>query len=148
METYSWDAVVFIPKKNVNFMGFGIMSSYNNKDMAYKVSWAIDEEPNQGELEWSITDAEKHPEKKWFEFHLKDLGHAPVKVSEGQKIHCMVKVVSDDYEQRRCLYGYDGYQRHYSELEDQEYDFDTAHSSYNGNCTNDSWGQIPFILYS
>ena len=46
METYSWDAVVFVPKRNIRFMGFGIMSSYNNKDMAYKVSWAIDDDEN------------------------------------------------------------------------------------------------------
>ena len=35
METYSWDAVIFIPRRNIKFLGFGIMASYNDKDMKY-----------------------------------------------------------------------------------------------------------------
>ena len=60
-------------------------------------------------LSWSIADGEKHEEKKWFEFKLSDLGLKPIKVNEGQEIHVMAKVVSDAYESRRCLYGYNGY---------------------------------------
>ena len=46
METYSWDAVAFIPKRNVTFYGFGILASFNNKDMKYKVSWALNDDAN------------------------------------------------------------------------------------------------------
>jgi len=83
METYSFDAVTFIPKKTIKFQGFGIMSSYNNKDMTYKIRWVIDDDESCEEYEWSFPDADKDPEKKWFEVKLSDFGISPIKVDEG-----------------------------------------------------------------
>lgn len=143
METYSWDAMVFKPQKAVTFHGFGIMTSYHDIDMEYRVSWAIDDEPNEGSqegLEWKVSKDEADPEKKWFHFYLKDVGANPIKVSEGQRIHCLVKVVSSSRESRRCRYGYNGYKNEYEKLEDQDFDFTTDYSSFNGNCTSESWG--------
>jgi len=49
METYSWDAVIFVPKRNIKFLGFGIMASYNDKDMKYKIKWVIDDDDSMEE---------------------------------------------------------------------------------------------------
>ena len=49
MENYSWDAMTFIPRRNIKFHGFGIMASYNNKDMKYKIKWVIDEDESMEE---------------------------------------------------------------------------------------------------
>ena len=36
-----WDAVAFIPKRSVKFLGFGIMANYYKKDMTYIVKWYV-----------------------------------------------------------------------------------------------------------
>jgi len=43
MNTRYWDAVVFVPKRNVMFFGFGVMANYNGKDMKIKVQWNVGE---------------------------------------------------------------------------------------------------------
>ena len=91
-------------------------------------------------------DADKDPDNNWFTFKLKDVGVPPIKVSEGQEIHCCLKVMNDDY--RRTWYGQGGYKEHYSVKQDQEWDFTTGYSDHNDNNTSSDWGQIPFILYS
>ena len=145
MNTRYWDAVVFIPKRNIIFHGFGVFANYNNKDLTYKVGWNIND-ADSDEYEIAKVDADKCVEKKWHEINLKELGVKPIKVAEGTKIHCKIRVTDDDH--RRCFYGYSGYKDRYSVIPDQEYDFDMDYSSFNDNSTSADWGQIPFILYS
>lgn len=52
-----------------------------------------------------------------------------------------------DYDIRRTMYGYNGYPDQYSVIEGQDHDFETEMSEMNENNTNESWGQIPFIMY-
>jgi hypothetical protein len=85
-----------------------------------------------------ITDDEKDPEKKWFTIDIRELGIKPIKVNEGDKIHVLTRVGND--EQRRCFYGYSGSQSRYSEIPNQEYDFDTDYSDMNDNSTSNDWG--------
>ena len=85
-------------------------------------------------------DSEKDPEKKWFTIDIRQFGEKPVKVQEGTLIHCKIKCENDDYEQRRCFYGYDGGRNQYSTIEGQEFDFETAYSSHNSNRTSEGWG--------
>lgn len=115
MNTTYYDACVFVPKCAINFMGFGVMASYNNMDCKYKVQWSIDDEKSE-EYEIEKADGDKDPEKKWHEIRLSDFGVKPIKISEGTKLHCKIKVCSDDY--RRCYYGYSGYQDRYSVIID------------------------------
>ena len=61
---------------------------------------------------------------------IRELGEAPLAVSEGQDIHLMVQTC-DEGELRRFFYGYDGDKETYSKIEDQEYDFDTDDSCLN-----------------
>ena len=117
MERSSWDAVIFIPKRNIRFHGFGVYANWGAKDMKYQIKWYIGDE-EYGEREFEIADSEKDPEKKWFEIYLNDLGEKPINVSEGQEINLCIRVTTTDYEIRRCFYGYRGYERDYSVLPD------------------------------
>jgi len=137
MNTSYFDAVIFVPKCNIKFHGFGVFANYNNMDCTYIVKWYIDDDKSD-EYEIEIANDTKDPEKKWMDINLKELGVKPIKVNEGQKLHCCIKVKSDDY--RRCFYGYSGYKDRYSVLPDQDYDFDTEYSSYNDNSTSGDWG--------
>ena len=61
-------------------------------------------------------DEDKNPDKKWQTIDLQEkCGIKPIKVSEGSKIHIMVKVANDDM--RRCYYGTSGYRDQYSKIE-------------------------------
>jgi len=44
-------------------------------------------------------------------------------------------------------YGYSGDREYYSKLPNQEYDFDTENSHFNGGSTYNYYGQFPFLLY-
>jgi hypothetical protein len=137
MNVTYYDAVCFVPKTNVYFHGFGVMANYNGKDLTYKIKWSIDDEMSE-EYEVSKVDSEKDPDRKWHSINLSEIGVKPIKVSEGQKIHCLIKVTNDDV--RRCLYGYSGYKDRYSVIENQEYDFDVVSSRFNDNSTSADWG--------
>ena len=40
----AFDAVIFVPKRNVMFHGFGIFANWGRKDMKYEIKWLIDEQ--------------------------------------------------------------------------------------------------------
>ena len=44
MSSSYWDAVVFIPKRDIWFFGFGLFSNYNNKDVGIKFQWNLGKE--------------------------------------------------------------------------------------------------------
>ena len=91
MEYSNWDACCFKPKKNIKFLGFGILSNYEKMDMKLKIKWYIDDEMSE-EYDLELPDADKDEEHKWHEVYLKDFGCKPVNVSEGSKIHCCVRI--------------------------------------------------------
>jgi hypothetical protein len=53
-----------------------------------------------------------------------------------------------EYEARRFNYIHGGYERHYSNIEGQEFHWTTAYSEWNENSTDSDWGFLPGILYS
>ena len=77
-----WDAVCFIPKREVLFHGFGILANPNGKDQTFIVMWVIEDEKSE-EFTVETTDGDKDPDNKWHEINLKDLGVNPIKVLEG-----------------------------------------------------------------
>ena len=78
--------------------------------MKMKFKWWIDEDESDEYGPLDLLDAEKDPEKKWFEISLKnDFGIKPIKVNEGQEIHITLMSELSDYRMNRCFYGYDGY---------------------------------------
>ena len=113
MNTCSWDAVVFIPKRSVLFFGFGLMANYNGHDMKIKVQWNINDTDSEV-YEKECSDGDKDPDKKWFEIDIREFGCKPIRANEGDKIHCKVKVRNDEC--RRTFYGYNGYKDNYSKM--------------------------------
>jgi hypothetical protein len=107
------DAVIFKPKRNVLFYGFGLMSSYNSVPVKYTINWAINDQKGE-EFNCDFEDSEKDPEKKWYTIDFRNYGIKPIKVNEGEAIHCIAKVRDD--ESRRCFYGYSGYRDRYSSI--------------------------------
>jgi hypothetical protein len=141
MNTTYYDAVVFVPKKNIVFFGWGLFANYNGKDISYKVAWRIGKDGvKSDEHEVSFLDSEKDPEKKWNTVDLRKLGVKPIRVSEGEHIHVMAKIVEGTDDARRCFYGYGGYRERICNIPNQEYDFDTDYSSENDNSTSADWG--------
>ena len=66
MNTVHYDAVVFVPKVDIVFFGYGIFANYNGADMKYKVQWQIGKEGEKSEeYEIDCPDGDKDPEKKW-----------------------------------------------------------------------------------
>jgi len=108
LDSYSWDAVIFVPKRNVMFHGFGIFSNWSKKDMKYRLKWYIGGEESE-EKEFEIVDADADPEKRWYEINFSDMGEKPIKVSEGTEIDICIGCCTSDYEYRRCFYGNNGY---------------------------------------
>lgn len=138
LEQSTWDSVIFIPQTNIVFHGFGAYSSWNNCAVSYNIKWALDDEEPCEQTEITKEDAEKD-EQKCFTFTLKELGSKPVKVKAEQKLHVCMKIVRQEYEQRRCFYGSDGNESQYNEIE-QPNDFKMETSRLNGNCTSHNWG--------
>jgi len=57
MNTRYYDAVVFKPKMNIQFHGFGVFANYNNKDVIYTVQWSLNDDKSE-EFQILKTDSE------------------------------------------------------------------------------------------
>ena len=123
------------------------MGSFNKNDVTYIVAWEIEGERSE-EHEILKPYDEIDPEKKYQTISLKELGIEPIKVEADSKITTLIKVKSNNHEQMRCLYGYDGEKCFYSKLEGQDYDFNIEYSELAITYSYYNWGQHPFILYS
>ena len=102
--------MAFVPKKDVWFVGFGVMCNYHEKDWTLIFKWRIgDDEAEQSE-EYTIElpYSERDVEKKMQTVDLRVLGAKPIKVSEGTKINILIKVDRDESTYLRCNYGYNG----------------------------------------
>jgi len=73
MDTWDYDAVVFKPKRNIKFLGFGVFSDYNSNDVTYTVQWSLDDNKSD-EFQIHKLDSERDPEKNWHSITLKELG--------------------------------------------------------------------------
>ena len=120
MHSSYWEAICFIPVKNIVWYGFGVLSSRDNKNVEHKYKYYLDDhEVVLGEL--SHEDAEKDAEMKTFDVDLKrEFGHAPVKVAAGQKLHIMMQAKNE--ESRRTWYIYENTDD-YKKRDDQPLDF-------------------------
>ena len=85
MEKDYWDAVTFVPKRNIIWHGFGCFSGWDKKNMEYTIKWYVGEDESE-EHEFNIEDERKDPEKKWFEIYLSEMDEKPIRVSEGTEI--------------------------------------------------------------
>lgn len=78
-----WDAICFVPQKNITWYGFGVMSSRDSRNVQHIYKYFLEDEGVElGEV--SHEDGDKDPEWKTFEVDLKkDFGMSPVKVAAG-----------------------------------------------------------------
>ena len=104
-----FEGVLFKPKSKMYFLGFGHMGCRrgDEKDQKVTVKWIINEVHSE-EYQTILPDAEKDPEKQWFEIDIQQFGEKPIPVSDGDKIHCLIKTSEDA--RYTVYYGYDGYQ--------------------------------------
>ena len=51
MNTRYWDAVCFIPRRNITFFGWGLFSNYNKCDVTIKLQWQIGDGEKSEEYE-------------------------------------------------------------------------------------------------
>lgn len=141
-----WDAICFIPQKNITWYGFGVLSNRDNNNVQHTYKYFLEEDGVElGEL--SHADADKDPEMKTFLVDLKsDFGIAPVKVAAGQKLHILMKAKNE--ESRRTWYIYENTDD-YKKRDDQPLDFLMEYSNHDDNgCSRPYSGQFPFIVYS
>lgn len=103
-DTY-YDAVVFKPKSDVVFLGFGLLNHYEKKDFKLKFKHNIGGQ-EISEVEIEITQ-DKLGEDGQFEIDYQKLGIAPVSVKADTPIHVMARVQLSA--PMRFNYGYDGY---------------------------------------
>jgi hypothetical protein len=74
MEKNNWDACMFNPKRDILFMGFGLLGNFNGHDMTYIVNWKIGDEEFSEDHEISYSNDELDPEKKSFTVDIRTLG--------------------------------------------------------------------------
>ena len=79
----STDAIKFIPKKDIMFLGFGMFGNYNKKDMPMKFWWKVDDDEDSEKYEVTVIESELHQPERTFDVVLKDVGAKPVKVLAG-----------------------------------------------------------------
>lgn len=151
LSTYYWEAITFIPQRNIIFQGFSIIGKRDNSVAKYKFKFHI------GEYDSSLSgeDAEAYEvelnnddrdEFMCWSITLKSIGVKPVKVAAGEKLHLCMKAMSDSCCQSH--YGYDENYNDYRKNDEQPLDFEIERSDYNQNSTRVDFGQFPFILYS
>jgi hypothetical protein len=88
-ETY-YDAVIFKPKCDVYFLGFGLLNQYEKKDFKLKFKCNI-EGVESPETEVDITQDQLQAENM-FEIDFQKLGISPVSVKADIPIHILAKV--------------------------------------------------------
>jgi len=132
-DTY-YDAVIFKPKCDVYFLGFGFLNQYEKKDFKLKFKYNADGQ-ECAETEIDITQDMLGPDNA-FEIDFQKLGITPVPVKADSPIHIMAKVqVSGPM---RFNYGYDGYNT--DKIEGQDVDFSIERSDFNQNSTGPDFG--------
>ena len=76
LSTDKWDGVVFKPKHDIIFYGFGIFGSSDGSDLKLKVQWIVDRKKSpEINLQLQNKDIDKH--NPWHEFHISKYGFEP-----------------------------------------------------------------------
>ena len=88
--TWYWssnnDSIMFIPKRNIVFHGFGVYCSKDSQNLRIKTRWAIGEDDDSNFSDWHDVTFEyenRDDLTKTHDLYLKDLGVKPVKVAAG-----------------------------------------------------------------
>ena len=106
ISTSNTDALVFIPKRDIYFMGIGAFCNYNQKDMTMTIWWKLGDGEKSEELDKLLVDAEKDAELKTHDINITELGASPVKVSADDRLTVYIRLKEcDGSTAGRCFYG-------------------------------------------
>ena len=64
MNLNHWEAIVFVPRRDVFFYGFGVFAHKDGLDLPVDVQWHIDGEKHEM-FHVTLNDADADPEHKW-----------------------------------------------------------------------------------
>ena len=104
MSETQWDAVVFKPKKDIYFLGFGFLNQYEKKD--FKITFKYNVDGNDSpEMEFDI--CQDTAVDNMLEVDFQKLGISPIAVRAEVQLHLMAKAHCST--SLRFNYGYDGY---------------------------------------
>ena len=143
MGTSYYDGVIFIPKQDIYFLGWGLFACYRGHDQTFKIQWKINED-RSAQHTVSFKHSERDPEKNWHEVDITTLGESPIFCPEGTKINVLAYPQTDDM--RRIWYGEQGSSAHRDQIPDQDNIFDMMRSPEKYD-SNEEFGQFPYILY-
>lgn len=61
-----WDGITFVPRRPVEFYGFGLYAESNFKDLNIEVRWEIQNRPDDSKtFNLTLRDNEKDKDNKW-----------------------------------------------------------------------------------
>lgn len=144
MGTSYYDGIIFVPKVNITFFGFGLFASYRGHNQTFHIRWKIDDEYSD-KYEMSFQHSERDPENNWHEVDIRNLGVAPIFIPSGTKVNVLAYPFEDDM--RRTYYGDYGRREHREQIPEQENLFDIVNSPERYD-SSEGYGQFPYILYS
>jgi len=102
MGTSYYDGIVFIPKVNITFFGWGLFASYRGHDQTFNIRWKIDNDYSD-KFEISFVHSERDPENNWHEVDIRNVGVQPIFVPAGSRLNLLAYPTTDDM--RRTFYG-------------------------------------------
>ena len=73
MSTSHYDGIVFVPKVNIFFFGWGLFGAYRGADQTFQIRWKIDDVYSD-KYEATFRHSERNPENNWHEVDIRNLG--------------------------------------------------------------------------
>ena len=138
---HSTDSVIFIPKRDIMFYGYGILSSMSGRDLSFNLQWHTGEngaEFSSPKYKVEFKNDDRDPDHKWWSFDIRSVGETPFMVKEGQELHVNMTLATND---STTIYsGHGGSRHNYSVFEDQPYDFEMRYSRMDNNGTSEESG--------
>ena len=88
-----WDAICFVPNRDILFKGFGLFSNFDRKNTKVKIQWVIGNSFSET-YEVELLSQESDEQNNWHTIDIRNLGVEAIKVEEGVEIH--VKAMPSD----------------------------------------------------
>ena len=125
MGTGNYDGIVFIPKVNITFFGWGLFASYRGHDQTFNIRWKIDGEYSDKHIV-SFVNSERDLEMHSHEVDLRNIGVAPIFIPAGTQLNLLAYPQTDDM--RRTYYGDQGRSDYREQIPNQDNIFDIVRS--------------------
>ena len=94
LNSRQWNSVIFIPKRDILFLGFGMYVTFKKDDIKLKIQWRLGKDGVDYQSEEHDIDLihENHePDTYYHTIDIQDLDYEPLRVSEGTHIYILAK---------------------------------------------------------